>query len=148
MVEVVRVPIKLKPFLDEVAATIDLVDMGNEFPPAPNSPERYKQHLSLIPQDEAQLYGENHDGQFFRYQDSLYHVAVRHTVYKDDPRIQKQLFSFEIDIPALSGISVTARFKGILRRGAHNTVLKGQGMCGDYGNGFRRGHLYVELTVK
>jgi hypothetical protein len=145
MVEVVRVPIKLKPFLDNVDAMIGLADMGNEFPPDPDSQQRYTQQLSLVPQDEAQLYGENHDGQFFRYRGSQYHVGVRHTVYKDDLRIQKHLFSFEIDIPALNGMSVTARFKGRLRRGVHNTVLKAEGMrerCRGYGN------LYVELTVK
>jgi hypothetical protein len=144
-----RTPIKLKPFLSTAAATIDLVDFGNEYfllPKAPTS-QTYKQTLSIIPADESELYCENHDGQFFRLEGSSYDVGVKHTFYKDDLRIAKHLFNFEIDIPALSGILVVARFKGRLRRGKFSTVLKNEGMW-KYCPGGERGDLHVELTVK
>jgi DnaJ-class molecular chaperone len=147
VVELIRIPVKLKPFLSDVAATIDLIDMGNEYPVDIPSTKRYKQRLSIIPVDESQIYGENYDGQFFRHQGSLYDVEVKHTIYKDDLRIDKHLWSFEILIPTLNGMTVVARFKGRLKRGRHTTVLKGQGMWKHYEGG-QRGDLYVEATVK
>jgi len=149
LVELIRKSIQLKPFLADVSATIDLIDIGNEFPPTSSSPSstRYKQQVSIIPVDESELYGENYDGQFYRHKGSLYDVAVRLTVYKDDLRITKRLFSFEFDIPALNGISVVAKFKRRLRRGRFIIVLKGQGMW-RYHQGGQRGDLYVELNVK
>jgi hypothetical protein len=147
VVELLRIPIKLKPFLSDVAATIDLEEIGNEYPPDISPLRRYRQRLSIIPVDESQLFGDNYEGQFIPYNGSVYDVAVNHTVYKDDLRIVKRLWSFEINIPALSGLSVTARFKGRLKRGRFTTVLKGEGMWKHYEGG-ARGDLYVELIVK
>lgn len=150
LVEILRKPIKLKPFLSDVAGKIDLIDMGNEFPPPPSTSliaKRYKQEISIIPIDESELFGENYDGQFFRHEGSLYNVAVQHTISKDDSRIVKKMWSFEIDIPSLNGWAVFARFKGRLRTGRFTTVLKGQGMW-KYYEGGERGDLYVQLIVK
>lgn len=149
LVELIRKSIQLRPFLADVSATIDLIDMGNEFPPtsSSHSSKRYKQQVSIIPIDESELSGERDDGQFYRHEGSLYDVGVRHTVYKDDLRITKRFFSFEFDIPALNGMSVVAKCKGRLRRGKFTTVLKGQGMW-RYHQGGPRGDLYVELNVK
>src|SRR5208282_2388746 len=62
LVELVRTPIQLKPFLDTAIATIDLADMGNEFPfPSISSSKRYKQRLSIVPKDEADLFGDNYE---------------------------------------------------------------------------------------
>ena len=124
--------------------------MGNEFPIPPNSlpsTPRYKQLLSIIPADESQLYGDNVDGQFFRRSQDSADVGVQHTFYKDDLRIVKKLWSFELDIPALNGFSVVTKFNGRLRRGRFHTVLRGQGMW-KWQQGGKRGDLYVELIVK
>jgi DnaJ-class molecular chaperone len=121
--------------------------MGNEYPVDIPSTKPYRQRLSIIPVDESQIYGENYDGQFFRHQGSLYDVEVKHTIYKDDLRIDKHLWSFEILIPTLDGMTVVARFKGRLKRGKHTAVLKGQGMWKHYEGG-QRGDLYVVATVK
>jgi hypothetical protein len=148
LVEVIRTPIKLKPFVSDVSATIDLIDMGNEYPPTSSSTsQQYKQQISIIPIDESELIGETYDGKFSRDRGSLYDVSVHHTVYKDDLRIDKKIWSFEFDIPALDGTSVTAKFKGRLRKGTFTTILKGQGMWKYYPGG-ERGDLFVELTVK
>jgi len=147
VVEVLRTKLKLKPFLADVAATIDLNDTGNEYPPSHHSLPSYKQRLSILPVDESQFFGDNYDGQFFPHNDSIYDVEVHHTIYKDDLRIQKHLFSFEVDIPALSGQSVVAKFKGRLKRGRFNAVLKGEGMW-KYYEGGKRGDLYVKMVVK
>lgn len=66
---------------------------------------------------------------------------------KDDLRVSKKMFNFELDVPSLSGMSVTARFKGRFKRGEHTTVVKGQGMWKGFVGG-ERGDLYVSLTVK
>ena len=148
VVELVRIPIQLKPFLDTPAATIDLADMGNEFPfPSTSSSKRYKQRLTIFPKDEAELFGDNYEGQFFRHQGSFYDVTVQHIVYKDDLRIQKKLWSFELDIPSLNLMSVSARFKGRLKRGRFTTVLKGQGLW-KFHEGGERGDLFVKLLIK
>ena len=148
LVELVRKRIQLKPFLDTAAATIDLADMGNEFPfPSTSSSKHPRQRLSIVPKDEAELFGENYEGQFFRREGSSYDVAVQHTVYKDDLRIRKKLWSFELDIPSLNVISVSARFRGRLKRGRFTTVLKGQGLW-KFHQGGERGDLFVELLVK
>lgn len=147
VVELIRTRIKLKPFLADVLGRIDLPDMGNEFPPEGPGTQRSKQRLSIIPVDESQMFGENYDGQFFRHNGSYYDVQVQHTVYKDDLRIDKHFFSFELLIPSLNGTSVVARFRGRLKRGQFTTVLRQQGMWGYYEGG-PRGDLYVELTVK
>jgi len=147
VVELVRRRVKLKPFLADVAATIDLNDTGNEYPPSHPALSKYKQRLSILPVDESQSYGDNYDGQFFSHNDSMYDVEVHHTVYKDDLRIQKHLFSFEIDIPALNGQSVLAKFKGRLKRGKFSAVLKGEGMWKFYEGG-PRGDLYVKMVIK
>jgi hypothetical protein len=146
-VELARIRVKLKPFLADVAATIDLNDTGNEYPPSHHTLPTYKQRLSILPVDESQYFGDNYDGQFFPHYDSNYDVEVHHTVYKDDLRIQRHLFSFEIDIPALSGQSVVAKFKGRLKRGRFSAVLKGEGMW-KYYEGGERGDLYVKMVVK
>jgi hypothetical protein len=147
VVELARIRVKLKPFLADVAATIDLNDSGNEYPPSHHTLPTYKQRLSILPVDESQYFGDNYDGQFFPHYDSIYDVEVHHTVYKDDLRIQRHLFSFEIDIPALSGQSVVAKFKGRLRRGRFSAILKGEGMWKFYEGG-ERGDLYVKMVVK
>ena len=139
--------VKLKPFLADVAATIDLDDAGNEYPRSHHTVPLYKQRLSILPVDESQSFGENYDGQFFPHKDSIYDVKVHHAVYKDDLRIQKHLFSFEIDIPALGGHSIVARFKGRFKRGRFSAVLKGEGMW-KYYEGGERGDLHVEMVVK
>lgn len=77
----------------------------------------------------------------------MYDVEVHHTVYKDDLRIQKRLFSFELDIPALSGQSIVAKFKGRFKRGRFSAMLKGEGMW-KYYEGGKRGDLYVKMVVK
>lgn len=148
VVEILRLPIKLKPFLSDVAATIDLMDSGNEYLLSSDalSLKRYKQRLSLVPVDDSELYGDHHEGQFFRHGESLYDVAVQHTIYKDDLRIQKKMWSFEIDIPTLNGTSVATKFKGRLRRRRYSTVLKGEGMW-KYYEGGPRGNLYVTMNV-
>ena len=89
---------------------------------------RCKQRLSIVPKDEAELFGDNYDGQFFRHEGSFYDVEVQHTVYKDDLRIHKKFWSFEFDIPSLNLMSVSARFRGRLKRGRFTTMLKGQGL--------------------
>jgi len=66
---------------------------------------------------------------------------------KDDLRITKKMFYFELDVPSLAGMSVTARFKGRLKRGGHATVVKGQGMWKTFVGG-QRGDLFVQLMVK
>ena len=152
VVEIRRLPVKLKPFISPVAATIDLYDEGNEAPPLSSPPgtpllRGYQQRLSLVPTDESQLFGENYEGQFVPHGDSMYDVEVRHSVYKDDLRIVKKMFSFEIDVPSLAGTNVTARFKKRCRRGNYETVLRGQGMwIHNYGG--QRGDLYVDMIVK
>jgi len=146
VVEIVRRKIKLKPYVSDVAATIDLEDVGNEFPPTPHSQTSYKQRLSITPIDESVLYGENYDGQFFR-EGSAYDVVVQHTIQKRDLRVRKGLWWFELDIPALNGMMVIARFKGRLRKGQHKAVLKGQGMW-KYYEGGERGDLVVRMIVK
>src|SRR5271169_6434011 len=71
LVELIRKSIQLKPFLADVSATIDLIDMGNEFPPTSSSPSsKYKQQVSIIPIDESELNGEKDDGQFYRHEGS------------------------------------------------------------------------------
>lgn len=152
VVEIRHLPIKLKPFVSPIAATIDLYDEGNESPPLPSPPgapllRGYQQRLSLVPTDESQLFGENYEGQFSPHRGSTYDVEVRHSVYKDDSRIVKKMFSFEVDVPALGGTNVTARFKKRLRRGTYATVVRGQGMwIHNYGG--QRGDLYVDMNVK
>ena len=146
LVELVRKSIKLKPFLDIKAGILDLADMGNEFPLS-SIYRGNKQHLSLIPKDEAELFGDNYEGQFFRHEGSYFDVAVQHSVYKDDLRIQKRWFSFKLSIPALNGMSISAKFKGRLRRGRFKAVLKGQGLWKTREDG-ERGDLFVELIVK
>jgi hypothetical protein len=148
LVELVRKKIQLKPFIDTAAATIDLAEMGNELPfSAMSSSNRCKQRLSLVPKDEAELFGDNYDGQFFRREGSFCDVKVQLTVYKDDLRIKKKLCSFEFDIPSLNLMSVSARFRGRLKRGHFTTVLKGQGLWKSQQGG-DRGDLFVELLVK
>ena len=148
LVELVRTHIQLKPFLDRAAAIINLPDMGNEFPfPSISSSKRYKQRLSIVPKDEAELFGDNYEGQFFRHEGSFHDVAVQYTVYKDDLRIRKKLWSFELDLPSLNLMSVSARFRGRLKRGRFTTVLKGQGLW-LFHEGGERGDLFVELLVK
>ena len=149
VVEMVRVPIKLKPHLSEVAATIDLFETGNEDPTmsSPQSSRKYRQHILIVPVDEAELYGEGYDGQFFSRANSKSDVEVHHTRYRDDLTIRKRLWSFEIDIPTLSGMSMVTQFKGRLRRGQFTAILKGQGMW-RYQEGGDRGDLYVRLTIK
>ena len=149
VVEVARMPIKLKPYLSEVAATLDLFEAGNEDPymSSPRGSRKYRQHVLIVPVDEAELYGDNYDGQFFSRSNSKYDVEVHHTKYKDDLTIRKRLWSFEIDIPALNGTSVVAQFKGRLRRGRFRAILKGQGMW-RYREGGARGDLHVRLTIK
>ena len=150
VVETRRVRTKLKPFLSPAPATIDLYGEGNEFPPALNGTSLvlgYKQQLSLIPTDESQLFGENYEGQFVPHGDSTYDVDVQHSVYKDDLRIVKRMFSFEVDIPTLAGNVVAARFRKRCKRGTFKTVVRGQGMWLPIPGG-RRGDLYVTMTVK
>lgn len=148
VVEIRRVPVKLKPFLSPAAATIDLYDEGNEFPPTMGTflIRGYQQQLSLIPTDESQLFGDNYEGQFVPHGESTYDVDVRHSVYKDDSRILKKMFSFEVDIPSLMGTTVSARFKKRCKRGTFETVLKGQGMW-MHNPGGQRGDLYVTMTI-
>jgi hypothetical protein len=145
VVELIRRTIKLKPFVSDVAATIDLDDIGNEFPPTSHSQSSYKQRLSITPVDESALYGENYDGQFFR-DGSQYNVAVHHTIDKNNLRLRKGLWWFELDIPALNGQMVIARFRGRLRKGRFTAVLKGEGMW-KYYEGGERGDLHVRMDV-
>ena len=149
VVEMVHVPVRLKPYLSEVAATIDLFETGNEDPSmsSAQASRSYRQHILIVPVDEAELYGDHYDGQFFSRPKSKSDVEVHYTRYKDDLTIRKRLWSFEIDIPALNGMSVVTQFKGRLRRGRFTAILKGQGMW-RYQEGGERGDLYVRLTIK
>lgn len=152
VVELIRRRIKLKPFLSDVvgqssSATIDLEDMGNEFPPTTDSSTKScKQYLSITPVDESILFGENYDGQFFRANGSACDVTVHHTISKSDQNVRKGLWWFELDIPALSGRMVIARFKGRLRKGRFTAVLRGEGMWKWYEGG-ERGDLLVRMDV-
>jgi len=140
VVEIVRKKIQIKP---DQQAIMDLVDLGNEFP---HSSSSAFQRLSIVPVDESQLYGENYDGQFIPREGSSSDVEVHHTIYKDDLRIRKGFWSFELDVPALNGMQVTARFRTRLRKGQFRTKLKGQGMWKG-SEGTLRGDLYVTITV-
>jgi|SRR5579862_1757350 len=144
VVELLRKHIQLKPYLSDVASVIDLDGLGNEFP---DSPSPRFQRLSLIPVDESQLFGENYDEQFFPRDGSTYDVEVHYTIQREDIRIRKGFWSFELDVRALNGMLVTARFRRRLRKGNFTTVLKSEGMWRAYEGG-KRGDLYVRLTVE
>lgn len=146
-VEVLRTKITLRPYIIAVLSTIDLDSHGNEYPRFSGQVGSAAQRLSIIPTDESELYGESYEGQFVRHNGSEHDVAINLTVMKDDLRITKKLFNFELDVPSLSGMSVTARFKGRLKRGSYATVVKGQGMWKVYVGG-DRGDLHVSLMVK
>jgi hypothetical protein len=140
----------LKPFIHEVAATIDLDDLGNEFPPTSLTEPRYTQRLSIIPVDESELYGDNFEGQFFPHGDK-FDVAVNHTIHKDDHRIRKGWWWWELGIPALGGGVVVARFRmmpfrGGVKKGTYTAVLENQGMW-KYWKGGERGDLHVRMNV-
>jgi hypothetical protein len=147
-VEILRTKIALRPYVLSILSNINLESHGNEYPHRGNSGGRYSaQRLSIVPTDESELYGETYEGQFFRHNGSAEDVAINVSVMKDDLRVTKKMFNFELDVPSLSGMSVTARFKGRFKRGGHTTVVKGQGMWKGFVGG-ERGDLYVSLTVK
>jgi hypothetical protein len=152
VIEVCRVPVKLKPFLAPVAATIDLSEAGNELPPLfgghsfDGYKDGYKQSLSLIPTEERQ-FGEYYDGQFFPHGDSFYDAEVHHSISKEDKKVLKKMWSFEVDVPGLAGTMVTARFKKRFKRGTFLTVLQGEGMW-MHNPGGQRGNLHVKMTIK
>jgi hypothetical protein len=144
VVELFRKEIRLKPFLRKGRGRIDLDEMGNEFPPNSETPGKL-QSLSIIPADEAQLYGENYDGQFHIIDEDQVDVGIRLTRSKANLR-KKGLFSFEVDVPNLAGAVTIAQFRGRLKRGTFKTVLEGEGMYKRPQN-WRRGNLHVELVV-
>jgi hypothetical protein len=143
VVELVRKNIQLKPYVKRDVSIIDLVDLGNEFPRSASSAF---QRLSVLPVDESQFFGEHYNGQFFPRKGSTCDVEVHHRFQRDDPRISKWFWSFEFEIPALTGMAVTARFRRRLWSGRHTTKLRGQGMWKGYEGG-TRGDLYVVVTI-
>jgi hypothetical protein len=117
VVEIMRQPVHFNPAFWAAHSGIMFPNLGNE------SPDHTYQTLRILPVTDSDLFGDSPDAHTSPHRDRADEV-VDQTFLKDDLRIRRRWWCWEVDVPTSAGVFVTAKFFGRLKRGRYVSLVR------------------------